>query len=156
MRQFDDTDQLKVRNPARPDNEAGIATPRRISGNLFQGWGPKLMAAALAASAIAFSDTQAKAATLVAVGMACQNHGARLISNPAYVTPDGAGNGEAVFRVNLSATGQIEGLALQRSAGDPLLDFTAMHVIRESRYTAAIVGCKPSADTFLYSVNFNG
>src|SRR5215469_11919070 len=131
MRQFDDAEALKVRNPARPDDEAGIATPRRISGNLFQGWGPKLMAAVLAASALAFTDSQVKAATVVAMGEACQNHGARLISNPSYVTPDGAGTGEAVYRVNLSADGQIKDLVLERSAGDPLLDFTAMHVIRE-------------------------
>lgn len=156
MRQFDNAEPLKVRNPARPDDEAGIATPRRVSGNLFQGWGPKLMAAALAASALAFSESQVKAATLVAIGTACQNHGARLISSPAYVTPDSVnGVGEAVVRVNLSATGKIEDLALERSAGDPLLDFTAMHIVRESRYATATAGCKASAESFLYSVNFN-
>jgi TonB family protein len=156
MRQYDDSEQLKIRNPARPDAEAGIATPHRVAGNLFQGWGPKLMAAALAASALAFTDSQVKAATLVAMGTTCQDHAARLVSSPAYVTPDGVnGAGEAVYRVNLSAFGKIESLTLERSAGDPLLDFTAMHVIRESRYDAAIVGCKASAQSFLYSVNFD-
>jgi TonB family protein len=154
MRQYDD-ESLKVRNPGRPDDEAGIASPKRISGNLFQGWGPKLMAAALAASALAFSDSQVKAANLVALGTACQNHAARLISNPAYVTPDGSGSGEAIVRVTLSATGRIENASLVQSAGDPLLDFTAMHVIRESRYAAAIAACKPAADSFLYDVDFD-
>ena len=156
MRQFDNAESLKVRNPARPDDEAGIASPQRVSGNLFQGWGPKLMAAALAASSLAFWNSQVKAATLVAMGAVCQNHSARLISSPSYVTPDSVnGIGEAVVRVNLSAAGKIEGLALERSAGDPLLDFTAMHIVRESRYSAAIVACKSAADSFLYNVNFD-
>lgn len=105
MRQYEEPEQLVVRNPARPDNEAGIAAPKRISGNLFQGWGPKLLAGGLAASTLAFSNSQAKATTLVAIGA------------PSYVTPIGVnGVGEAVYRVTLSTTGQIEKVTLAQSA----------------------------------------
>jgi Gram-negative bacterial TonB protein C-terminal len=155
MRQFDNAENLKVRNPARPDDQAGIAAPKRVPGSLFQGWGPKLMATAFAAGALAISTSHVKAATLVAMAAACQDHSARLTSSPGYVTPDSVnGAGEAVYRVTLSENGRIEALALERSAGDPLLDFTAGRIVRQSRYAAAVAGCKASAETFLYSVRF--
>lgn len=52
MRQFDDEEHVKTRNPERPDDAAGLALPARVRGTIFQGWGPKLMLAALAASAL--------------------------------------------------------------------------------------------------------
>lgn len=156
MRQYDDSELFEVRDPVSPDREAGIATTKRISGNLFQGWGPKLLAGGLAASAVAFSNSQAKATTLVAISATCQNHGARLISSPSYVTPnDVNGVGEAVYLVTLSATGKIEKVALEQSAGDPVLDFTAMRVVRESRYAAAADDCRPTEDSFFYAVDFD-
>jgi hypothetical protein len=52
MRQFDYKERAKTRNPEHPGDAAGLALPRRIAGTLFQGWGPKLMLAALAGSAL--------------------------------------------------------------------------------------------------------
>lgn len=124
--------------------------------NPLKCWGPKVAAAALAASTLAFSAGHAEAATVVAMGAGCQNQGAGLISNPSFVTPDSVnGVGDAVYRVTLSGTGQIAKLTLERSAGDPLLDFTAMHVVRESRFAAALADCRPAIDSFLVSVDFD-
>ena len=116
----------------------------------------KLIASAFVVGALAFSTSHAEAATVVAVSANCQNQGASLISNPSFVTPDSVnGVGEAVYRVTLSGTGQIENLTLEKSAGDPLLNFTAMHVVRESRFGAAMADCKPAIDSFLVSVDFD-
>jgi hypothetical protein len=52
MRQFDDKQHAKTRNPDRPGDAAGLALPARVRGTLFQGWGPKLMLAAIAVSAL--------------------------------------------------------------------------------------------------------
>jgi hypothetical protein len=52
MRQFDEKQHAKTRNPERPGDTAGLALPARVPGTLFQGWGPKLMLAALAVSAL--------------------------------------------------------------------------------------------------------
>jgi hypothetical protein len=52
MRQSDNKERSKTRNPELPGNEAGLALPRRVRETLFQGWGPKLMLAALAVSAL--------------------------------------------------------------------------------------------------------
>jgi TonB family protein len=153
MRRIDETQHLKSRNPGRPEDEGGVAMPKRLPGTIFQGWGPKLMAAALAMIAPALT-TRSATANVVAVS-ACENHSARLISSPAISTPeDAAIGGEAILRVDLSATGQIQNLAVAQSTGDALLDFEAMRVARESRYAAAFVDCKPAAESVLYRVTF--
>jgi TonB family protein len=153
MRRIDETQHLNHRNPERPTDDAGVALPKRLPGNIFQGWGPKLMAAALATLAPALT-TRPATANVVAVS-ACENHGARLISSPAVSTPeDAAMGGEAVLRIDLSAAGRIQNVTLAQSTGDALLDFAAMRVARESRYAAAFVDCKPAADSVLYRVTF--
>jgi TonB family protein len=156
MRHNDTTERIRSRNPERLDDESGVALPKRLPGTLFQGWGPKLMVAALAIGTLALSNKPANAATAVAM-TACENHGATLISSPSFDVPDGvAERGDAILRIDLSATGRIENLAVAQSSGDPLLDFEAMRVARESRYNAAIVDCKPAADSVLYRVTFAG
>jgi hypothetical protein len=43
MQQIDSSENLKVRNPGRPDDQAGLALPHRTSkAVIFQGWGPRL------------------------------------------------------------------------------------------------------------------
>jgi TonB family protein len=152
---FDNREHLKPRNPERSDDAGGIALPKRVPGQLFPGWGPKLMLATFAVGALAISNRPAEAATVVAVA-ACDQHGAALVSSPAFEIPDGAsGDHEAVLRVDLSAAGRIQDLAVAQSTGDPILDFEAIRVVRESRYAAASVGCRPAADSFLYRVTFD-
>jgi TonB family protein len=153
VQRIDQTQQLNTRNPAGPEDEAAIAALKRLPGQVFHGWGPQLMVAALAlASALA---PRPATANVVAVS-ACEDHGARLIDSPAISTPEEApAGGEAVLRVGLSAAGQILNVTIAQSAGDALLDFEAMRVARESRYAAAFVDCKPAADDVLYRVSFS-
>jgi TonB family protein len=126
----------------------------RLPGTLLQGWGPKVMAAALATTVPALS-TRPVAANVVAVS-SCEDHGAQLVSSPAVTTPEEApAGGEAIVRVDLSAAGQIRNLTIAQSTGNALLDFEAMRVARESRYAAAFVDCKPAADDVLYRVSFS-
>jgi TonB family protein len=151
---FNNREHLKTRNPERSDDVAGIALPQRVSGKLFPGWGPKLMLAAFAVGALAVSNRPASAATAVAQA-ACGDHGAVLVSSPVFGAPDGmSGNHETVLRIDLTASGRIANLAVAQSSGDPILDFEAIRVARESRYAAAVDGCKPAADSFLYRVTF--
>jgi TonB family protein len=154
MREIDNNEHLKIRNPERPDQETGIALPRRLPQTVFQGWGPKLMAATLAAGTLVLSNSPAKASTTVAQ-TSCEDHGAVVLSSPEFSAPEGiVAEGETVLRINLTAQGQIQDLAVVQSSGNALLDYEAMRVASESRYEAAMVDCKPAADTFLYRVTF--
>ena len=152
MRHFDDPRRLSVRNPRRPQDQSD-PNAARLLAPVFSGWGPKLIGAALAIVAAALAMRPAEA-NVVAVA-SCENHDARLVSSPAVSVPeDAAAGGEAILRVDLSASGQIRGLAVAQSTGSALLDFAAMRVARESRYAAAFVDCKPAADQVLYRVTF--
>jgi TonB family protein len=155
MRQIDNTNHVKIRTPERPIDEAGVALPKRVPGtSLFQGWGPKLMVAAVAIGALAIANRPANAATVVAQA-ACENHAATLISSPAFGMPEGvAAGGEAIVRIDLSATGQLQNVAIAQSSGDALLDFTATSIARESRFAPEVADCKPAAGSYLYRVTF--
>jgi hypothetical protein len=154
MQVTDNNERLKIRKPDRPDDEAGVVLPKRTRAALFQGWGPKLMAAALTIGTLALSSSPAKAAKVVAQAM-CEDRGAALISSPAFDVPDGAAGGrETLLRVDLSAEGTVTKVSLAQTSGDDLLDFEAMRVAITSRYAAAIIGCEPAADSFLYRVIF--
>lgn len=155
MQSTDIGEHLKIRNPGRPDDQAGIAAPRRLPGTLFQGWGPKLMAAALLVGALAFAEKPARAESAIAYA-ACANHGAELISSPSFSNPSGIDDaGVALVRINLSASGAIQQLTLAQSSGNPLLDIEAMHVVRTSRFSGATIDCKPAGETVLYRVEFD-
>lgn len=155
MPRTDDTRHLSVRNPRRPQDDVDPAIPTRPQAAVFHGWGPTLIAAALAIAGAALT-TRPATANVVAVA-SCENHGARLMSSPALSTPeDAAAGGEAVLRVELSASGRIRELAIAQSTGSALLDFEALRVARESRYTAAFVDCKPADDVVFYHVTFPG
>lgn len=152
MHYFDDTRRLSVRNPRRPHDESD-PNGARLLAPVFQGWGPKLIGVALAIVAAALAMRPASA-NVVAVA-SCENHDARLVSSPALSVPEGAAaGGEAILRVDLSASGQIRDLAVAQSAGSALLDFAAMREARESHYAAAFVDCKPVAAHVLYHVTF--
>jgi hypothetical protein len=69
MRQFDDKEHAKTRNPERPGDAAGLALPARVRGTLFQGWGPKLMLAALAVSALCAPAMAQQASYISATGI---------------------------------------------------------------------------------------
>jgi TonB family protein len=154
MRQTDNREHLQIRNPGRPDDEAGVVLPRRLPGTLFQGWGPKLMAVALLISALAMSEKPAQAEGTLAYA-ACTSHGAQLISSPSFSKPEGVEEGGvAVIRINLAASGQIQSLALARSSGNTLLDIEALHVARASRFSGAMSDCTPAPETVLYNVDF--
>jgi TonB family protein len=142
-----------VRYPGRPDDQAGVVMPKRICGNLFQGWGPKLLAAALAIGALAVSEKPVLAQSVAQA--ACADRGATLISSPSFSRPEGAmAGGVTLLRINLSASGQIEHVAVSQSSGDPVLDIEAIRIARASRYNPAMANCRAAAETFLYRVEF--
>jgi TonB family protein len=156
MRQIDPEEHKAIRNPARPDQESGIATPGRNPTGLFHGWGPKLMLCALAIGAAGFANAPVDAAEHVAI-LACrtQDHGAALLSNPTPELPAGVNaSGTTVMRIDVSPLGHIDALTIAQSAGDPRLDFEAMRVARASHYASATRNCNPVSDRVLYDVIF--
>lgn len=157
MQDIDNKQIQKTRNPEVSENDhAGLVSYRRTPSQLFQGWGPKLMAAALAIGGLVASTLPATAAVKVIALATCAGREASLISHPdAEIPSDVNVRGETVLRIDLSAMGQISSLNVQQSAGDPELDWEAMRVARGSRFTAASAGCQPAADEFLYKVIFS-
>ena len=151
-----ENEQIKqVRNPGRPDSEAGTVRPMRTPSALFHGWGPKLFVAALAICGLSLSTKPAFAATQIAIisGCAAPDHGASLLSAPDVETPDGVGAaGEAIMRADLSSAGRVRDVAMAQSSGTFELDFAAMQVVRESRFAPASIGCTPAGESVLYDV----
>jgi TonB family protein len=148
-----ENDQLKnVRNPGRPDSEAGIVRPMRVPNELFGGWGPKLMAATLIIGALAFADKPAFA-TEPFCGI--PDHAAVLLHGPAALTPEGVGaSGETLVRVDLRDTGRVSSVSVARSSGNFDLDTAALRIAEQSTYAPASVDCRPTADSVLYGVTF--
>jgi TonB family protein len=158
MRQIDPEEPKSIRNPRRPDPEAGIATPGRNPTGLFHGWGPKLMLCALAIGAAGFANKPAIAAPQHVAVSACDtpDRGATLLSNPTPQMPSGVSErGTTVMRIDLSPSGHIEALAIAQSAGDMRLDFEAVRVAQASRYASASRNCNPVSDRVLYAVTFS-
>jgi TonB family protein len=151
-------DQIKnLRNPELPDERTGIARPPRTSHALFAGWGPKLLIAALAITAVLGANQPASAATKVIALATCgADHGAVLLSHPDVILPDlVSGTGETIMRVDLGTSGEISNLSIAQSSGDAVLDFAAMRVARGSRYQAASWDCQSAGESVLYRVIFD-
>ncbi|MGB8965082.1 MAG: TonB family protein [Candidatus Cybelea sp.] len=158
MLPINNEDLQNVRNPGRPDREAGLARPMRTRHPIFEGWGPKLFAVAIALCGILATHTSASAdVKAVAITNCAANHGAVLISHPDLILLDlvPSAYGETTLRVGLGASGHVDNLAIAQSSGDEMLDFAAMRLARASRYEAASVNCEPAADEFLYKVTFS-
>jgi TonB family protein len=156
MLPIDHEDLKSVRNPGRPDSEAGLARPMRTPNPLFKGWGPKLLTVALALCGIAITRTPASAdVEVIAIASCAADHGAQLLSHPDAILPDFVyANGETTLRVKLNASGRVDDVAIAQSSGDAMLDFAAMGVVRGSRYQAASLNCAQAPDEFLYKVVF--
>ena len=157
MRQIDNEYLSNIRYPGRPDSEAGIVHPTTPANSFFHGWGPRLVAGAVAAGALAFASCPAKATTEITTPLACSNpdHGATLLSNPDVEDPAGvAASGQTIVRVSLAPTGRVSGVSIMQSSGNFDLDFAAARVAEQSRYAPASAGCRAAADTFLYTVTF--
>ncbi|HTZ53966.1 MAG TPA: energy transducer TonB [Candidatus Acidoferrum sp.] len=157
MLPIDHEDLKNVRNPGRPDSEAGLVRPMRTPNPLFKGWGPKLLTIALALCGIVITRTPASAdVKVIAITNCAADHGAELLSNPDAILPDFAyPNGETTLRVKLNASGRVDDVAIAQSSGDAMLDFAAMGVVRGSRYQPATQSCAAAADEFLYKVIFS-
>ena len=157
MLSIENQEVKQVRNPGRPDSEAGAVRPMRTPSVLFHGWGPKLFVAALAIFGLAMSVKPALADTQIAIisGCAAPDHGASLLSSPVAEIPDGVGaSGEAIMRVDLSDAGRVKNVGISQSSGTFQLDFAAMQIVRESRYSPASIGCTPAGDSVLYDVTY--
>lgn len=157
MLPIDYEDLKNVRNPGRPDSEAGLARPMRTPNPLFKGWGPKLLTVTLALCGIAITRTPAWAdVKVVAITSCAADRGAQLLSHPDATLPDFVyANGETTLRVKLNAMASVDDIAITQSSGDVILDFAAMGVVRGSRYQAASLNCTPATDEFLYKVIFS-
>ena len=156
------TNEIRPRNKPRTDLEIrrrSIVEPKIPLGSLFSGWGPKLMALALAIGAAGVTGRPADAGTALA-DLACNapDRDAIVLSAPAPEFPDYAqvagDSGEAVIRVELSASGHVQHTELASSTGDFALDREANRIARESSYAPAMAHCENVASTFLYQVNF--
>jgi hypothetical protein len=145
----------QVRNPARPDAEAGPVRLIRTPNPLFRGWGPKLFAAALALSGLVVTNKPAFANDQPTIAYACADQGAALLSNPILETPEGVGaSGQTIMRVDLSAAGRVHHIAIVQTSGNFDLDFAATREVIQSRYEPAKMGCRAAEDSVLYSVTF--
>ena len=155
MRQIDNEHLSNIRYPGRPDTEAGIVHPTTSSRSFFHGWGPRLVAGAVAIGALAFATGPVKAATEFTPSCSSPDHSAMLLSNPDVESPEGvAASGQTILRVNLAATGRVSGVSVMQSSGNFDLDFAAVRVAEQSRYAPASADCSAAADTVLYSVTF--
>ncbi|MGB6985926.1 MAG: energy transducer TonB [Candidatus Aquilonibacter sp.] len=157
MLPIDNEDLKNVRNPGRPDSEAGLVRPMRTPNPLFKGWGPKLLTIALALCGIVITRTSASAnVEVIAITSCAADHGAELLGYPQPIIPDFvSANGETTLRVYLNAAGRVDNVAIAQSSGDAMLDFAAMHVVRGSSYQAASLSCAAASDEFLYKVIFS-
>ena len=154
------------RNPNRKaEDEAGeprtsFIQPRRNPETLFRGWGPKLFAAALAASSIGLATGHAQAATTTYGQGACPapNRAAAAISNPAPEYPEMPKleqiGGAAVLQIHLSANGTMEGAQIAQSSGNADLDREALRVANNTRFAAEKVNCQAVEGDYLYAVEF--
>ncbi len=146
----------KTRYAERDDATTRIALPRQTTSRLFAGWGPKLMAAALAVGAL-----NARTAASAADALPClvPDHDAVLLSAPAPDVPaiaqlEGVG-GDVVVRIDLSVDGSIENARVYQSSGSILIDREALRVTHLALFAPASAACRPIPRTVLLSVNFD-
>ncbi len=136
-------------------------THRSAVPSTFHGWGPKLVALALAASAFGSLEGRAYAATDPGASASCPlaDSPAAIVEHPTPDIPQLAyldGPKDVVVQIDLSASGALEGASVARSSGQSLLDMEALRVVRTSRFSPAISDCLPVESRYLYTVSFAG
>ena len=96
------------------------------------------------------------------VGVASSSQGcekaASLNGSPYFVKPtiteeQGIG-GVARIRIDLTQAGEVARESVFGSSGNHWLDEAALTSARMSRFTPELVNCKPTAGSYLYSVEF--
>lgn len=63
--------------------------------------------------------------------------------------------GSATVEVDLNEAGDVQSSAIAQSSGDTLLDDEALSVVRSSRFTAEVHGCKALAGAYAVVVDFD-
>jgi TonB family protein len=161
MRGNDNDKSRNTRIESPGDEIAGIVQPHRVGNTrLFPGWGPKLLAVAIAVSSFSQLDRNgaAAAATLAAPSCAA-DRSAQIIGNPDPRLPEIARqqgvDGSVVIRVGVSAMGLLENASVAQSSGNSLLDEEALRVARRSQYAPAVHDCRAIAGAYLYVVSFD-
>ena len=151
---------VKPRKEERDAANSGIIHPKRSGTGLFGGWGPRLLSVALAAAALGASNTATFAAPRDFTSPSCSTADREAtVTNtwppdvPALAQAEGA-SGEALIRVDLSETGELQNAEIVKSTGNAALDREAMRVAHESTYSPASVGCEGIPSSYLFSVNF--
>lgn len=64
--------------------------------------------------------------------------------------------GSAAVKVTLDATGHVVDVSINKSAGNPALDQSALKAARASTYSPEIVNCVKTAGSYLFRVDFTG
>jgi len=127
---------------------------------IFGGWGPKMMALALAASAFAIGTGRSDAATvstqhgLCVLGMAppvLADSQAPGWPDNSLDLPDG---GTVTVRVRVDTSAHITQTAIEKSSGDFWLDREARRVVSGARLAPSDASCKTEPGDYAFVVNF--
>ena len=153
-----------IRRPDHPtaaEALGGIALPKRASGQrLFAGWGPKLLAFALAAGSVASLQRGASAQLEARPSCAVPDKVASIVSHPTPEIPEIAlqqeVTGSVEIIVDLDADGALRSARIEHSSGNAALDAEALRVARKSRYSPTIAACTAVAESLRYTVDFAG
>jgi periplasmic protein TonB len=133
-----------------------VVKPKR-SASLFQGWGPKLFAAAIAVAGFGLTTSHALAADQLPACSVPDRPAAVVTSAipdyPEIARGQGAA-GSALVQVEIAPSGRPANAAIARSSGNEYLDREALRVVLASRFTPAMSGCEPLAGQYLYEVEF--
>jgi len=143
------------------DGLAGMVHPKRVTGTtLFRGWGPKLLAVAIALGALGLPASHALASEDPTPSLSCtvSDRDATVVDQPTPEMPESAvaaeASGDVVVQVDLSAEGKVEKGTIVRSSHNFALDREAMRVVNETLFTPAIAGCQAIPSSYLYTVSF--
>ena len=155
------------------DHETGAPTARRIETphelagcvvrskrsftTLFPGWGPKLLAGAIAIAALGLTTSYAWADQQLPTCSAPDQPAAVLTSAvpdyPEIARLQGAA-GSALVQVEIAPSGVPQHVTIARSSGNEYLDREALRAVLASHFTPAMSDCTPSAARYLYEVEF--
>jgi hypothetical protein len=106
------------------------------------------------AAARAAAPTDAPAPVTDPAPCASPYRSGRTVYAPGPATPRGAGTGLAMVLVVLDPADKIFSTRIERSAGNPILDATALGAARGSEFQGQIFRCRHVMGSYLFSVNF--
>ncbi len=139
-----------------------VRKDRVASANvIFGGWGPKMMALALAATALASSTGRSDAAAIVttqhglcAMGMAPP----ALASTQAPGWPDDltsvSGTGLVTVRVSVDTAAHVTRTAIDKSSGDFAMDQDARRLLSVAKFASSDASCATKPGDYAFVVEY--